>query len=253
MKKSLAGLLAIVCAAVSGCAFNAPFRGQDEKEGIYFDGKIRSGIDVIGYDVNLGKKFQTTPVHPDDADFLHGETTTNVGGKVDGAPRIGLEGSWGIKEARFKLVGDIRYNLLSSRTGYRVGIYDTEQQISDPRPAANGSFVFTQFRPNPFTFIPSIGFESTLSDKLVLEFELGLPYTGFDVRSGHDRYGRWQTVQKDSWNGFGLSFGGAIGWHISDDLTFFLNGGYETYNPKFAGEKAKVGAGKGAILLEYEF
>ncbi|MEE9274463.1 MAG: hypothetical protein V3V62_04040, partial [bacterium] len=102
------------------------------------------------------------------------------------------------------------------------------------------SFVFTQLIPDPVTLIPFVGFELLMTKDFWIGAELGLPYTGFDVRSGHDRFSSFETVRKDSWDGFGKSGSGRLSYVVSDNVEIFAVGGQEKYTPRFAGEKATI-------------
>lgn len=226
----------------SGCAVNVPLAGEEAKEGIYSKTEMRLGIEPIVYKADLGEKIKTTPVHPHDFSFLSGATSTEPDKKTTWAPTAGLFGSIGSKNLR--VVGGVsgRWNMLHHDDGFREGFYDTKQQASDIRPASKGSFVFTQLVPDVFTFIPSVGLEGEIKN-LTIGATVGFPYMGWTARSGHDRWGSWETVQDDSWRGFGTRYTGTLGFNLSDendDDKFFISVFYEEYRPEFAGEKAKI-------------
>ena len=239
-----------------GCALNILPLAEEEaaKEGIYTATKIRLGVEPVAYKADLGEKIKTTPVHSHDSPFLSGETATEPDSYDDGfswAPNLGLFGSIGTENLR--IVGGVsgRWNIMYYEDGYRQGFHSTRQQVSDIRPESNGSFVFTQLVPDAFTFIPSVGIEGKIED-LMIGVTAGFPYMGWKVRSGHDRWGSWETVQKDSWTGFGERYTLTLGFNLddeSDDDKFFISVFYEDYEPKFAGEKAKISGIGGVIGL----
>ena len=231
-----------------------------KKKDIYPAKKSELSLEYLKYDVNLGKKIQTTPVHPDDSSFLSGETTTDVGGTGSVGLKYSLEGSIGNEWLRGFVKGALRYNALSSQDEYKRGIYDTKQQESDTRHPSSGSFVFTHLDVGLLTFIPSAGLEAKLSEKFLLSAEYGFPYMGFEARSGHDRFGAWQTVQKDSWDGFGRMWGLNLTYipeserdWTGDKWSFNVYYMQEKYTPNFAGEDAKIQTGVFGLGLVHKF
>lgn len=242
---------------VCGCAVNAPITEEKPEKGIYFAVDKVIGIEPVTYKAELGKKIKTTPVHPDDSGFLSGETATEPDSYelnpfrldcINLAPNVGLLGSVGSENLRF--VGGLlaRWNLLHYWDGYQQGLYSVKQQVSDVRSSGSGSFVFTQVRPDLFTFIPSVGIIGK-SEKLTMELDMGFPYMGWEVRSGHDRWAKWETVQYDSWRDFGIRYTGTLGFNPNgnDNTKFFISIFYEEYRPEFAGEEAKI-SGIGGFL-----
>ncbi len=201
----------------------------------------RADVDVIYYDIDLGRKLQTTPVHPDDVPFLSGETEADPDSGGDMGIRGGLEGKLGNKKVKLKAGVDIRFNLNSlSENDYRQGMYETEQQESDPRPEDTGSHVFTQLTPDYFSCIPFVGIEGNINKDFVLGLELGFPYSGFKFRSGHDRYSDWDAVKKDKWRGFGTRIAGNLDYKIGVNSSMNLSVGWERYKPEFLGNKTKI-------------
>ena len=232
--------LASGMALLHGCALRFPMEEKRE----YIDYGIRPGIglDFVYYDLHIGNKIQTTPAHPADS-FLHGETKAGVNSGVQLAPKVELKGSVGKEYLRLTAGGDVRINR------WFTDLDTTKKQASDPRPSSSGSFVFTEVNPGLLTYTPSIGLESTLFKQLELGAEIGFPYTGFQVRSGHERFGEREAVQKDDWEGLGLSFGGKIGWRTSEDSSISLFLRWEKYRAEFNGEKATINIFPGNIGL----
>ncbi len=225
---------------------------KEVKQGIYSKTEMRLGVDTVVYKADLGKNIKTTPVHPDDPSFLSGETATGPDSydvdNLNWAPIAGLFGSIGSKNLR--LVGGVsgRWNMLHYEDDYREGFHSTKQQVSDLRPKSDGSFVFTQLVPDAFTFIPSVGLEAEISN-LTIGANVGFPYMGWEARSGHDRWGSWETAQKDSWKGFGTRYSGTIGFNLNNENDkLFISVFQEEYKAKFAGDKAKI-SGLGALLI----
>ena len=198
---------------------------------------VRGGLTAISYDLDIGQRLQTTPVHPDDASFLSGNTTTNLtGGWQPFSTEVGFAALWGDK-IRFEtgLMTRISY----PEEEWRKGIFDTRQQVSDMRPSANGSHVYTLFKPGRLTVTPFIGVRASLSRAVRVMLEAGLPWTDFEVESGHDRYGNWQRVQKDSWSGLGrnasLSFNFGKG-----ENAYYVGVMREDFPAEFAGEDSPI-------------
>lgn len=248
LKNKLISLFLTGVLSISGCLMRMN-KKIETKGPIYPEVGLRVGAEIINYDVKkIGKKIQTTGVHPDDSGFLYGKTTTNVyGSETDFAPKLGLEASIGTDFLRLYGGIDGRIHSLSGK-GYGEGLCDSKQQISDNRHPSQGSFVFTQIDPDSFSWVPFVGIEGVLFNKIHAGVEVGFPNYGFTAKSGHDRWGKWQTVQKDHWRGFGKKIGGFIGISLEEFpneselhdrfLGFYM--GKETYGPTFAGEKAEI-------------
>ncbi len=230
----------------SGCAMNSSAE-KEPKEGVFLAAETRFVIEPVRYKADLGKKIATTPVHLSDSMFLSGETTTEPGRETTCAPSLGLFGSIGSKNLR--IVGGVsgRWNTLHHEDGYREGFHSTRQQVSDIRPPSNGSFVFTQLVPGAFTFIPSVGLEGKIREDITMRATVGFPYMEWTARSGHDRWGSWETVQRDSWKGFGTRYTGTLGWELNDSDKIFIGVFWEKYRPEFAGERAKI-SGMGGLF-----
>lgn len=257
--KSTLGALALSAAVLFGQGCAATSRKPvwwDQREKVYPAVEARMGLDYVYYRTKLPHQIETTPVHPDDAGFLTGETRADVDSGYDIAPKLGLGASLGGENLRLIVGGDVRYNPGATTSDddsdaynftweYGDGIYQRKQQASDTRSMDSGSFVFTSFDPEGVTYVPSVGIEATFFKKIRLGIEAGLPYSRFKVRSGHDRFRRWQTVQKDSWTGYGESFGASIGC-IDDNpsdakrSSISLSVRQERYEPRFAGERAEI-------------
>lgn len=236
---------------LSGCAVDAPIAGK-ELVGIYPAANLGLGVEPITYKAKLGRKIKTTPVHPADSGFLSGGTATEPDSRnwdsLNWAPNAGLFGSIGTRDLR--LIGGLsaRWNLLHYEDDYHEGFYSTRQQVSDIRPKSQGSFVFTQIVPDAFTIIPSVGVEGRIG-KLLMEASIGFPYMEWTARSGHDRWGFWETVQHDSWRGFGTRYSGTLGYDFNDNDMLSVTVFCEEYQPEFAGESAEISGIGGFINL----
>jgi hypothetical protein len=224
----------------AGCA-----RPTNRAGGFDLDWATRASFDYTRWEVDLGESIQTTPAHPDDV-FLSGETTADLDGREGSIdPKLGLEGSlsWaaagGWPGIRLRSGFDVRLNTLAFRDDFRQGHYEIEQQVSDFRPPSSGSFVFTHFDPDYFSLLPFVGADISLTDTIRIAVDAGLPYSGFTVRSGHDRFARWQTLQKDDWSGFGRSLGVTLSWDL-EDVEVSAGVRREEYDAEFAGEDADV-------------
>ena len=165
--------------AVSGCIgvngyVAVPTANPPNDNSVYFESGPRINLPrVCEYDVNLGDKIQTTPVHPDDGGAAAGSATTDITTYIAyiwSHPKerpsalpyasIGYEASIGTHFSRLRFGTDIRY---FSETDYRRGIFDVEKQ-----PIPFQSYAFTQFN-QTFTTTPFIGFEKILGQHILLE------------------------------------------------------------------------------------
>jgi len=232
--------------ATSGCMIRANKKIETDSP-IYPEAGFRAGVELIDYEVKeLGDKIQTTGVHPDDW-FLSGTTTTDLEGKSskDFVPKLGLEASLGWDFLRVYTGVDARVHSLSSKN-HTVDLYDNPQQSSDIRPSSQGSFVYSKLSTEPFSFVPFVGVEGVIAEKIHLGFEIGKPYMGWKMERGHDRWSHHQKVHEETWNGFGKRIGGFAGFSIDDSdsnldrLLIGLYVGKESYEPEFAGEKGKI-------------
>jgi len=202
---------------------------------------VEGVIDGISYDVELGEAIQTTDVHPDDSGFLNGETTTDVSSALDLGFRFGLHYTQYYRKLGLKAGLDARFNLYTSGGGYRTGIYDTEQQSSDTRPPGSGSFVYTKLQCGYFTPIPFLGLQYRGS-RWLLELDAGLPYGHFKAESGHDRFGDWEKVQRETWTGWGQWYQARIGLITQKDRAYVLGVYMEEYEAEFLEEPADISA-----------
>lgn len=214
------------------------------------------GFDLVSYGAELGEKIRTTPVHPSDSLFLSGSTTTanpDDGLNFDFAPKLGISGSVGSGVLRLIGGASVRFNWLSTQDGYREGMHSVRQQVSDTRPSGSGSFVFTQVIPEFYTITPSVGVEWDIANNVTLEASVGFPYMEWEVQSGHDRVGLWETVQTDSWSGFGMRYSAGTHFTFFDNIRAVLQGFYEEFEPDFAGEEATISGAGGYLGFSVRF
>jgi hypothetical protein len=216
LKSKIAALMIAGSALASGCIYN---KEMPAREGIYPSARIGGGVELTGYILELGKNIQTTPMHPDDGGPSAGGAITNLEDGFGLAFRTDLEGSVGTDYLRIK-----------AAAGARVGI-----------PGGYESYAFTQLN-HDFAFIPSVGLKAKVSKNVFLSVDANFPYSGFTATSGHDRYGQWQTVQRDHWQGWGFGVAGTVEARIEENWTGSVSLGWEEYKPEFGGEKAKIDA-----------
>jgi hypothetical protein len=250
-KKIVCSALIAGSALLNGCAGYYKQGEKYDKEGFYLESELRGGCEYMRYRANLGNKIQTTPVHPDDSGFLTGSTKAEAKRGWDVPVRGGAGVSVGTPELRVGVGLDARINPLA-QTEYREGIYKTAQQSSDTRPPELGSFVYTIIKPKWFTAIPVVTAEANLGD-LKIRAEAGMPYGGFEVESGHDRWGEWEAAQRESWKGFGRRYTLGADIPVSEGIRVGIFGGVEKYNVEFDGEKGKINAILGAVQLGLDF
>ncbi|MFC1721554.1 hypothetical protein ACFL0Z_01425 [Patescibacteria group bacterium] len=235
MKKILC--LALLLLAAAGCSIYQ--KGIPLGEHTNGTLSVEGVFDVVQYDIELGDKIQTTDVHPADSGFLSGETTAELSSPIDGGVRFGLHYLQEYKQMGWKLGLDLRANPWGAGTGYRAGMYEVEQQSSDTRPPGSGSFVYTQLRPRYITPIPFAGLQWRGSH-FQMEIDVGSPYGDFTVESGHDRWGKWEPVQSESWSGWGQWYQGRIGYVTNSDRAYLLGVYFEKYGAEFLGEPGDI-------------
>lgn len=248
MKKILYALLIVFGAAGCAVRISHPVAIANRVSGyLEFEGTA----EYAGYDVRLGEKIQTTGVHPDDSGFLFGDTTTDVRTGIDFPIRLGLRWLTGTPETKLVLGSDIRFNTFTNMGAYETGIYDFAQQSSDRRPTESGSFVFSHLRMPAITPIFSVGVRQQLG-RCGLEVAYGLPYSSMRAESGHDRFGRWQVMQSETWSGWGQWLFGRMVWRIDkeDEIDFGISVFAEEYQGvEFLGEPAKIKSVGGTIFF----
>jgi len=202
--------------------------------------EFKGGIDIgLSYaNLNLPKEIQTTPVHPKDGGPSYGGATADIKHGIDFYfPSMNYEASAGTE--RLKLFAAINPRISWAGInggGYRGGWYAVELQ----RTGWGGeSYAFTQVYPDIFSYVPSAGLEVLLKEDIVLRVEAGMPHNGFHFKKGHDRWGSWETTDRDTWRGFGKSYGLSLG-HSNKESFLGIIGKIEQYEPEFLGKKGDI-------------
>ncbi len=245
IKKLMNGIVTGLAAlTLSGCAIHV--KPTDVSKDFSVVPEYRVGMDGFYTKANVSRQLRTTPAHPNDS-FLSGSTTTGNPSGADVALKAGVVASAGVPKFRVYAGGDLRY----SCSFIYSGIDARKQQDSDTRPAAQGSFVDTQLIPT-YTILPLIGLEATLGE-FTFRVEAGRPYAGFKVRSGHERYGKFEKVQEDSWAGWGEHYKADVLYKISDGWRAGVSLGYEHYDAEFGGEKSNIKSILGFLQFEHKF
>jgi hypothetical protein len=219
------------------------------RAGHYIETSLEGGLEGIYYNIDLGDKIQKTPLHPTDLSIVSDPKNSNYDPNyrnyADGVAADVESGKSGAFTARGKIsygteriraAARLHVRFSSASDEYRRGIFAAAEQQLPWR----GSYAFTQVEPNTVALIPSAGAE-IIFGRLTLDGEVCFPYTGFTVRSGHDRWGKWKTVQEENWKGFGLGFGAGILWNPDNSKTYAF-GRYrrEKYKPIFAEEEGDI-------------
>ncbi len=242
IKKLMNGIVTGLAAlTLSGCAV---YLKPKIPEDFSVVPEYRVGMDAFYTKATVSRELRTTPVHPSDASFLSGSTTTRNPSGPGGAVKAGVAASVGVPDFRVYVGGDLKYSGLSL-------IDARKQQSSDPRPPEQGSFVDTRLLQS-YTVMPLAGLEATVG-KFIFRLEGGMPYSRFDVESGHERYGRFDPVQHERWAGWGK--------HVRADVLFktsekwYAGGslGYEHFDAEFAGEKSDIDSFFGAVQIGVKF
>jgi hypothetical protein len=172
--------------------------------------------------LNIPDKLQTVKAHP--ADSSTGATTTNLTDSYGFALKINLRAYFLTFDDLYFFAGtDLGFILANNQ--YRQGIYNTE--LCD---YGGESYAFTQLVPSYFSVTPVIGLRYNF-----IILEASFPYTGFELRNGHDRWGSWDEVNHYSWQGFGQRY--YLGLNFG---SFHPGVYYENYNMNFDGHQAKI-------------
>jgi len=245
---------------------------------VYMDIHGRIGLEPVVYRAKLGSRIKTTPVHPADAGFLSGATSTQPDncfldwteseddydshhhhghghdhdhdydpGKINLAPTAGVFVGVGTDALRAYVGASVRVNPMYWADSYRDGMYSIRKQVSDVRDDDFASFVYSQVRPGAMSIIPAAGVRVAI-DKWVFIGEVGFPYQRWYAESGHDRFGKWQEMQSDHWTGFGIRYSATVGRKFNENMGFFGTVLYEDYERvKFLGQRADI-SGAGAMF-----
>jgi len=273
LHRAAVAVLALAAVTMGGCMFDGPLAASDTRP-LYVELRGRIGFEPIAYRAKLGSRIKTTAVHPADAGFLVGATSTQPDGcfiaaeepddhydfdddddefdyycrqgNINLAPTAGLFVGIGT-EAVMAYAGTlVRLNPVYWADGYREGIYSIRKQISDVRPDSQASYVYARVRPGATSVIPSAGVRGTLGQWFAAG-EVGFPYQRWYAESGHDRFGEWQRMQSDHWTGFGVRYSATVGRTLDDVLDsyglvgLFATLVYEDYERvKFLGERADI-------------
>ncbi len=256
------GLVGAFIASLIGCVANISPTGEyyvAKKESIR-QGKeppkqefkvypeYRFGASVVYTKTKLPAGIRTTPVHPEDVDFLTGETTTNSPTGYDLRPKAGAVLSAGIPQMRFYAGGELEWSPNSvTKPSWRV--YETEKQTSDSLPTEFASFVFTELT-QPYTLRAVAGLE-TILEPFTFRIEGMLPYSSFKVESGHYRFGKFETVQTEEWKGWGKGVGASM-LYDGPPMRIGVYLGIEKFEPDFGG-KAEVKNVEGGLQASVRF
>lgn len=197
--------------------------------------EYRFGANAVYVKTKLPAKIRTTPVHPEDSEFLTGETTTNSPEGYDLRPKAGAILSAGIPQMRFYAGGELEWSV-NSATKPNWRVYETEKQTSDPLPSEFASFVFTEVT-QPYTLRAVAGLE-TMLDPFTFRIEGKLPYGFFKAESGHYRFGEFEIVQTEEWKGWGRGIGASI-LYEGPPLRIGVYLGIEKFEPDLGG-KAEI-------------
>lgn len=191
---------------LAGAGILAPIlgtAGEDRlKKGITYD------FSYVHMKADLNKNLTTVPVHPQDAGFLSGDTPVELGSDWELAVTIGGELEYPLTDI-LSLKGGLEGRLNCSSNKYRGGYYEVKKQISDTRPGDNASFCFAQLYEFPLSFVPSASINLDF-EKFGISLGAEFPYTKYTAKSGWDRFGEWETANKEKWTGFSRALVGKL-------------------------------------------
>lgn len=244
MEKLMRGLVTGLAAlALSGCGIYTKPTEVSKNFSVYPE--YRAGVEGFYTKANVSRKLRTTPAHPDDS--FSGETTTGNPSGFNVALKAGAVASAGTPNFRMYAGGDVRYG------GHEVfsGTNATKQQEMDTRPKEKGAFAETQLL-QLYTVMPVLGLEWKL-DNFLFRLEGGIPYSSYQVRSGHSRYNEFEEVQQDKWTGWGEHVRADVLYNIADKWRAGVSLGYEHFDAEFGGEKSDIKSILGFLQFEYKF
>ena len=244
MKKLMRGLITgLAGLTLAGCGIYTKPSEVSKDFSVYPEWRV--GVDAFYTKANVSKQLRTTGPHPDDP-FLSGDTTTGNPSGVNVALKVGAVASAGTPDFRVYAGGDVRYG------GHEIfsATEDRKQQISDTREPQFGSYAFTQLL-QLYTAMPVLGIEKVLGD-FTVRAEVGLPYSWYQVRSGHDRYNKFEQVQQDRWDGWGQHVRADFLYKVTDNWSAGLSVGYEHFKAEFGGEKSDIESFLGFLQFEYK-
>ena len=221
-------------------AVSSPTHAQD----LDFNWRIAYTPRYYSLDLNESKKI---PVHPDEVNFLHGDTEVKAGSGWDPLVLdLGAEARFGKKEG-FNIFGgtDLEIDGGSSKVNYDsngkrqdIGMITLRQQSSDTRPKRAGSFVYDKLDPKLFSIIPFVGV-GFKGKKYSFDLEYTLPNRAFEREWGHYRFGEEEAIGSEKYNSKGSRF--AFGAEVfEDNVMWSLQLMYENCDLK-KGKKTSVG------------
>lgn len=254
-RNTLSGIVLSGLTALGGCS-----RQDFGDTGFYYAPNAGAQIEILEWKVKkLGPKIQTTQAHSDDKWLFSGQTTTDIATKGEELKGSGLtlygEGAFGYKKEWLDTRAGIGFGARINNNEadeYHEGIFDWKQQENDHRHPWRGAFVYTEVKPGEYTLIPQVGAELTLFDRITFRGEVGFPWMEWETESGHDRYGRYESVQKEESSQFGQRYVGKVKLRLTEpdkkvEVNLSIGYAHETHTPKFAEEKAEI-EGKGWLF-----
>lgn len=207
----------------------------------------RFSLEFYQYYFDLNDEIETTPAHPSDSPTGH--TTTDLDDNPDGIiTRLGLGPRLIIRTEKIYFSGGVDFLFGGFENGYRQGIYDTK--LAD---YGGESYAFTQIIPQGLTTYPYIGFGYNVIDFLLIYGEFGLPINSFKIKTGHDRWGSWETVREDKWEGLGQRYSLGVILVPREKISFGLQVFNERYRVKFFEEDASITAWGANLQLLYQY
>jgi hypothetical protein len=210
---ALAGFASLAMLANAGCSahiFNKTDHSID-----YLAHQLSLQAGPGGYKASsVPKKWQTIPVHPDDAGFLHGDTTTDINdiSYDGGAGRFAFGMGWGHKtdSHNTRLMAGVEISGCGEFYGF-----ETKRQASDIRPGDSCSKVYSNLGVCGNTFAPYIGLETIINKNFYLGASAALAGYDIDAEAGHARFGAHEPVFKDSIKAIGGRYYVSAGYVLS--------------------------------------
>ncbi len=260
-------LLLIPILVSTGCVLN--FR-ENVDDTIVAEGRI--GFVMAKWDTEFSAEQRFVPTHPSDGGAPNAGVVLDlddISVPVNAGVNIGVKS----RRLRFYVGSDLRFNNLTLTGMHRYLQGDEEDEIEeeiddDPgievagiidverQPVIGESYGYARLLAGNTTWIPYVGLEVAVNDRLRVALEGGLPRSKFVYEKGHYRFENLEPVSRDSWTSFGWR-GGIRVSYLSDDgdgLRFIaVEYHREHYGAEFLGDDTDIDVGVFHVTLGVEF
>jgi hypothetical protein len=246
-----AGACCLALLAAAGCSTMVFENKPVNERGLWYQTRVRTYWDWVGWDQEFTAAQRTVSVHPDDGGPSAGAATVDVDG-IEATVRVGLLGAVGPRACRFLVGTDVRVNPQYDSDNFDdTDLHDKERQ---PLGAGYDSYAYGLFDTGDYTIIPFIGVESIIADNLIFGLEYSRPRTKLTWETGHYRYDELQAVTHDSWESFGHGGRARAGYIFDKDLGYLgLEYGHTRYDAEFSGIDTDISTNTVSLVFEARF